>query len=323
MQCLRTLRAACLLTVALSLVACASLMPEKPSSNTYSCGQLDIRVAETDAGLLGIDFADQRLLLKSAESASGALYVAPDNPDTRFWSKGARASLTVDGERYPECLEPGAIEDPFEARGNEPFWRVRVAAGQLTLERPYESTPPLRLDAQLEQSDRHGRTFVAEGSGVRVKLRVARQLCNDSMSGSQYPAQARLTINGDVYQGCGGDPVRLLRGVEWVVETVDGLAVMERSQMTVRFLDGQRVVGAASCNRYAGTYRLTGEGLDVDSIASTRMACVPSLMKQEERFLKLLGQIRAFRIGKHGELNLLTLDGRTIVAHRNSGGSIP
>ncbi|EMP55103.1 hypothetical protein MSNKSG1_12567 [Marinobacter santoriniensis NKSG1] len=298
-------------------------MPEKSSSNTYSCGQLDIRVAETDAGLLGIDFADQRLLLKPVESASGALYAAPDNPNTRFWSKGERASLTIDGERYPECLEPGAIEEPFEARGNEPFWRVQVAGGQLTLERPYESTTPLRLDAELEQSGRHGRTFVAEGSGVRVKLSVARQLCNDTMSGSQYPVQAHLTINGEAFEGCGGDPERLLRGVDWVVETIDGSPVMDRTRVTVRFLDQHRVAGRSSCNRYTGRYHLTGEGLTLGSLASTRMACAPSLMNQAHRFQELLGQVNRFRIGTRGELRLLAPDGRAIVAHRSSDGSIP
>ena len=51
-----------------------------------------------------------------------------------------------------------------------------------------------------------------------ITLTVARQLCDDSMSGAQYPAQVRLQVGDDEFRGCGGDRQRLLRGAIWVVE---------------------------------------------------------------------------------------------------------
>ncbi|WP_083796326.1 META domain-containing protein [Marinobacter sp. ELB17] len=48
-------------------------------------------------------------------------------------------------------------------------------------------------------------------------------------------------------------------------------------------------LGSPSCNRYSGEYQLSGSGFTVgDNMASTRMACPPALMNQEDYFLKLL-----------------------------------
>lgn len=54
--------------------------------------------------------------LEPAESASGARYEAIDGSDTRFWSKGDRATVTVRGVDLPECraiVEPGPVRQTF------------------------------------------------------------------------------------------------------------------------------------------------------------------------------------------------------------------
>ncbi|MBD3642092.1 MAG: META domain-containing protein [Marinobacter sp.] len=286
----------------------------------YHCGQMEIRVTSGEnQDLLGIDYLDRRLLLKPEASASGALYVAPGDDQTRFWSKGERATLTIRGETYPECLVPGAVEVPFEARGNEPFWRAVVSGTELRLERPFENDGVKRLEVENVLADRHGREFLAKGGDLNVRLTVARQLCEDSMSGAQYPAQTRLTVNGQTYDGCGGDPQRLLRGAEWVVEDLAGAGIIDSSRVTIRFLADNRVAGRGSCNRYTGSYQLTGEGIGFGALASTRMACVPALMNQEARFLGLLGEVSRVRIGRHGQLQLSTPSGDTITAFQSTG----
>ncbi|MCM0613472.1 META domain-containing protein [Marinobacter sediminum] len=312
----------------LSVVAAAGLLfsgcatvnePKEPIGGHYTCGQLDIEVsANDDSRLLGVDYLDKRLLLKPSESASGALYVAPGDDSTRFWSKGERATLTVRGQTYPECLSPGAIEMPFEARGNEPFWHAVVEADQLALTRPYEQNKTLTLPVELQTANRHGRKFLAETDGMRVTLTVARQLCQDTMSGAQFPNQAQLTVNGEVFQGCGGDPERLLRGAEWVVEDLAGGGIIDSSRITIAFLEGSRVAGRGSCNHYAGRYQLSGEGgLTFSQVATTRMACAPSLMAQEDRFLNLMNQISRGRIGPHRELVLSTPEGVSMTAFQS------
>ncbi|MFO7528653.1 MAG: META domain-containing protein [Marinobacter sp.] len=288
--------------------------------SVYHCGQMEIRVTSGEnRDLLGIDYLDRRLLLKPAESAPGALYVAPGDDQTRFWSKGERATLTIRGETYPECVVPGAVKMPFEAKGNEPFWRVVVSGAELQLERPFEKDGVKRLEVEKVMADRHGRRFQARGDDLNVRLTVARQLCQDSMSGAQYPAQARLTVNGQTYNGCGGDPQRLLRGAEWVVEDIADGGIIDSSRVTIRLLSDNRVAGRGSCNRYTGSYRLTGEGIGFGAIAPTRMACAPALMDQEARFLRILGDVSRMRIGREGQLQLSTPSGATITAIQSTG----
>jgi heat shock protein HslJ len=109
----------------------------------------------------------------------------------------------------------------------------------------------------------------------------------------------------------------LLRSGEWVVEDIGGAGIVDRSRVTLRFGDDGRVAGTASCNRYSGAYELTGEGLALGRMLTTKMACAPALMQQEQRFLGLLAQVRRFEIMADGALMLIAGDGRRIVARRD------
>jgi heat shock protein HslJ len=211
---------------------------------------------------------------------------------------------------------PGAIELPFTARGNEPFWRAIVEPGQLVLERMGES--PVELRYKTTHKNTTGRTFRAEGDGIRVTLVAAHQLCVDSMTGMPYPNQVRLNVNGDEFRGCGGDPERLLRGSEWVVEDIDGAGIIDSSRVTINFLEQNRVAGSASCNQFNGDWKLTSEGLGFTRMASTRKACAPALMSQESRFLSLLADTVRFEIGRRGQLLLISPDGREITAFQST-----
>ncbi|MCR8914660.1 META domain-containing protein [Marinobacter panjinensis] len=206
----------------------------------------------------------------------------------------------------------GAVELPFTATGNEPFWRAIVEPGQLVLERMGESPVELRYDTT--HSSATSRTFRAEGEGIRITLVAAHQLCRDSMTGMPYPNQVRLDINGEAFRGCGGEPARLLQGAEWVIEDIAGAGIIDSSRVTINFMAENRVSGSASCNNFTGGWKLTGEGLGFNRMASTRKACSPALMNQESRFLSLLSDITRFDIGRHGELLLISSDGRVITA---------
>ncbi|MBE0486274.1 MliC family protein, partial [Marinobacter sp.] len=107
-------------SIGLGLAACASNPQTAGLSeyDSYRCGQLDVRITGSEGSdLVGLEYLNRRVLLKPAVAASGALYVAPGDPDTRFWGKGERGTLTLRGQTYPECLEPGAIETSFRAIG--------------------------------------------------------------------------------------------------------------------------------------------------------------------------------------------------------------
>lgn len=212
----------------------------------------------------------------------------------------------------PLCFGPGDVDKPFVARGNEPFWQVILEPGQLVLERMGEEPVALRYETAERSST--GRTFKAEGDGLLVSFKLAAQLCRDSMTGMPYPRQVRLEVNGEMYRGCGGRPEKMLRGTEWVVEDIGDTGIIDSSRVTMEFLEDQHVAGHASCNQFSGGWNLTGEGLDLTRLVSTRKACAPALMNQEERFLSLLEEVQNFDIGRHGELLLRAADGRSIRA---------
>jgi heat shock protein HslJ len=146
---------------------------------------------------------------------------------------------------------------------------------------------------------------------------IVDRLCVDTMSGMPRPNRVTVLLDGRELNGCGGDPAVLLQGAEWVVEDIAGAGIVDGSRATLNFgADGQ-LAGSGSCNRYSGSYMLTGEGLSVSSkTAMTMMACVPALMQQESRFMELLSQVRRFRLGADGALILESDTGGTITARR-------
>jgi heat shock protein HslJ len=77
-----------------------------------------------------------------------------------------------------------------------------------------------------------------------------------------------------------------------------------------------RVAGKASCNRFIGSYHLTGEELSLSKMGTTMMACEDGLSRQEERFLELLQAVFRFEISPERRLGLHTPDGRSITARR-------
>lgn len=59
------------------------------------------------------------------------------------------------------------------------------------------------------------------------------------------------------------------------------------SRIDLSFEQG-RASGSSGCNTYSGTYVLEGNALRMGGLASTRMACAPALMKQEDEYQQIL-----------------------------------
>jgi heat shock protein HslJ len=109
---------------------------------------------------------------------------------------------------------------------------------------------------------------------------------------------------------------RGLGGTSWVVEQIDGRDPVERARPTVVFdAAGSRISGRASCNSYSAGVTAAGEILRVASAVTTKMACAPPVMEQEQRFLAALGAVAAHR--REGD-RLLLVDGNGRVRLRLS-----
>lgn len=185
---------------------------------------------------------------------------------------------------------------PFTARGNEPFWSLNLTPEGST----YTDMEGVTLTAPYSEPSAGDGAFIY--TTAAGPLRLTDTLCRDSMSGMVYPYTVTLTRDGADLPGCAGDPARLLAG-EWVVTALDGAALPKGADVTLAFEAG-RVSGLAACNRYSGSYNLTGEGLSFGPMAGTRMACPDPLMTTEAAVYAAFARVTQFDIAPDGSLLL-------------------
>jgi len=89
----------------------------------------------------------------------------------------------------------------------------------------------------------------------------------------------------------------------WVVEYIGDRPVVDRSPARVQFAEDGSLNGNTSCNRFFGKYQYDEQTLIIEPLGSTRMACVPALMEQEQRFLDTFP--KATRVTIENELLIL------------------
>lgn len=95
-----------------------------------------------------------------------------------------------------------------------------------------------------------------------------------------------------------------LSGTNWLVESIAGRGVVDNAQSTIHFDESGRASGSTGCNRFNGSVTIEGNTIKFGQMATTRRACVTSLMEQEQRFLKAIGEVRSFAMGQNGLLHL-------------------
>ncbi|MGD2097889.1 MAG: META domain-containing protein [Desulfobacterales bacterium] len=95
-------------------------------------------------------------------------------------------------------------------------------------------------------------------------------------------------------------------GTEWVLEEIDGNAVVDRVQSTIRFEGNDRIAGWGGCNRYFANVRSGRNFFKLGSIGSTRRICPPVVMEQEKRFFNALQ--KSSRIRMEGDQLLIDSD---------------
>ncbi|MBX3619837.1 MAG: META domain-containing protein [Rhizobacter sp.] len=113
-----------------------------------------------------------------------------------------------------------------------------------------------------------------------------------------------------------------LHDTRWVVQTVDGAPLSHTGtrgtpQLTLH-RSTQHLSGFAGCNRIRGRYTQSGPQLALTAVASTRMACTPALMQQEQHLLAALAQVDGYRI-EGRRLSLLQGDVVKITFSKASG----
>jgi heat shock protein HslJ len=74
-------------------------------------------------------------------------------------------------------------------------------------------------------------------------------------------------------------------------------AVASDAGISIQFTSDGKVSGSAGCNRYSGTYTVSGKSMQISpSLATTRMACSQEIMDQENAYLKTLGDVKSYSV---------------------------
>jgi len=99
-----------------------------------------------------------------------------------------------------------------------------------------------------------------------------------------------------------------LPGSAWQVTTFAGQNPLADHPITFEFDTEGNIAGNASCNRFGGTCTVEVDTMKIGPLRSTRRACEPDVMRQEQQFLALLGAVTAWSMDGE-ELVLTTPDG--------------
>jgi uncharacterized lipoprotein YbaY/uncharacterized membrane protein len=175
-----------------------------PSGTVMWCGGVRIAVRFDDAGAVLHSGGGQWSLTRQP-SASGARYVAADEPTTSWWNQGERAQLTIAGRDHPECRLAFPDQPFLRALGNEPGWLLELGDAAATLVTDYGQqrvTLPLAVAASSAIHTLH----VGRDAGRRLAVTVHDRPCTDTMSGAAFPYAVEVELDGTRLSGCGGLP---------------------------------------------------------------------------------------------------------------------
>jgi heat shock protein HslJ/membrane-bound inhibitor of C-type lysozyme len=287
----------------------------KNHTGLFVCGSKTVKTRLQKENMqLHLD--DDILHLKQVTAASGAKYQSAGG-QVVFWQKGDRAMLTTASFDWPQCTQVSEhilALFPFNAHGNEPGWALSAEVNEVVLNWNYGRQRLVMPNPQLDLTH-SGFVLHSKANERLLKINVLHSLCRDSMSGKPYPQHVEVHFDDKHLRGCGGDSDTLLTGEEWVVEDINNRGIIDFSRVTLKFDDKGRLSGQASCNQYTTTYEFR-EGLDIAGAITTRKACAPALMQQEELFLALLRDITRLDFTPRGALLLTTSDGKSITARR-------
>ena len=88
-----------------------------------------------------------------------------------------------------------------------------------------------------------------------------------------------------------------LTGSSWQLEDLAGTPAVSGVGATLEFAEGDRVSGNASCNKFSGTVKVSGDSITFGPLAATRMACASEPANaQETAYLKALNDAERFAL---------------------------
>jgi heat shock protein HslJ len=133
---------------------------------------------------------------------------------------------------------------------------------------------------------------------------------------SAAPARAATTSRGVAEIEIGLGRSETLTGRIWVLTALRGKPPLRGTQLTSEFKTTGTVSGSSGCNRYAGTYRLSGSQIRFSPrLASTKIACPRPVDLQEAAFLNALRSARSYSVAGE-QLTLRSAGGMATLTYK-------
>lgn len=275
---------------------------------TYRCGEHTVSIS-ADADQARLRLGGRWLTFMPALSASGAKYELEGAPDSWVWNKGADYFINLPETGEVACTAVLPAPQVFSAGGNEPGWRLDLdeKGAMLTFLDATPISAPLNADPEPTSDGRRVRFGAASAS-------IADSLCRDSATGMPHPYTVGVETADATFTGCGGAPLALLAGVTWKVASLAGQPIPDGVVPTLLFDENGTVSGFSGCNRFTGSFQLTGEGLTFGLLAMTRMACPETQMNTEQALSAVLDSTTRFDMSETGTLLLVSNDTNVLEA---------
>jgi heat shock protein HslJ len=91
----------------------------------------------------------------------------------------------------------------------------------------------------------------------------------------------------------------------WLVRDIGGHESAGNLRPTIEFTTDGQAGGRTGCNDWSASSQIDGAKLSFGPVATTRMACLPRINKQESQFVAALAATKAFHIDTSGLLILV------------------
>jgi heat shock protein HslJ len=111
-------------------------------------------------------------------------------------------------------------------------------------------------------------------------------------------------------------PASDLTGKVWALTELKGTPPAAGVGISAQFTSDGKVSGSAGCNRYSGTYTVSGNSITFSSpMATTMMMCDEAVMEQENAYLKALAEAKTYEV-KGDQLTLTGTDKTSLAIYK-------
>lgn len=276
-------------TMTIVLAACSGGGESSPPPRAVERAALEFQAPASRAGRLVLTEGQLRFV-SCGESGEGVVLEDPGNGEATSLlqefgagESGIPVAVRIEGNRLQEIRYAGPegpgcdrlpAEGEVEARGNEPFWFVRVDGDHAWIRTPEEPDSVGYGDGRWSQPAPGRWTYHAVGQAggqsdqLTLELREGR--CTDNMSAARYPFSAVLTRTGNRMEGCALEGRKAVAAqtaapgadeTAWIVvaHRAPGVSAMSSAEAmawhgrTLRFAADQAISGPDTCAQ--PTYR--------------------------------------------------------------------